>query len=180
MIRHIVHSMLLSSLLQICCSTPQGVTVSICRPRYWRLMLHRADTCGRFCRDVCQNLSCITHILELYLAVKAVGIILLHRSSYSLFAHPEWCNQQLYMIQLVVLRAGSISRLGWSCLCGTEWFHMCYQHVNVCYFILLSRNCFDRNAFTESLWVDFFVFWCCLLSPGCELRYGRLLLEFIS
>ena len=26
------------------------------------------------------------------------------------------------MIQLVVLRAGSISRLGWSCLCGAEWF----------------------------------------------------------
>ena len=29
MIRHIVDSMLLSPLLQICCSTPQGVTVAI-------------------------------------------------------------------------------------------------------------------------------------------------------
>ena len=35
---------------------------------------------------------------------------------------------------------------------------MRYQHVNVFYFILLSRNCFDRLAFTESLQVEFLLF----------------------
>ena len=95
--------------------------------------------------------------------------------------HPEWFSQQLSMIQLMVLRAGSIFRLCWSCLCSTEWFHMCYQHVNVCYFILLFCNCFDRLAFPESLWVEFLVFvHCGLLSRGCELRFGRSFLEFIS
>ena len=28
-------------------------------------MLHRSGTCGRFCGDVCKNLSCIAHILML-------------------------------------------------------------------------------------------------------------------